>query len=78
MESVENQVKKIIRHHLGLHQDPKPTDLIMDDLHADSLDCVEIILEVEEQFEISITDDQAEKAKTVQDIIALVETIRNQ
>ena len=50
----------------------KTRNNIIDDLKADSLDVVEIVMTIEEKFEISIPDEEAEKMKTIQDLIDFV------
>ena len=50
----------------------KPENNIIDDLKADSLDVVEIVMTIEEKFELSIPDESAEKMKTIQDLIDFV------
>jgi acyl carrier protein len=68
--SVQDKVKKIIAEKLGV--DPSevvPQASFIDDLGADSLDLVELIMSMEEAFEIEISDEDAEKLKTVQDAI---------
>ena len=58
-EDVEKQVKGIIAHKLGLHvDDVKNESKLEDDLAADSLDCVEIVMELEKVFHVSINDAQ--------------------
>jgi acyl carrier protein len=68
--SVQDKVKKIIAEKLGV--DPSevvPEASFVDDLGADSLDLVELIMSMEEAFEIEISDEDAENLKTVQDAI---------
>jgi acyl carrier protein len=68
--SVQDKVKKIIAEKLGV--DPSevvPEASFVDDLGADSLDLVELIMSMEEAFEVEISDEDAENLKTVQDAI---------
>ena len=68
--SVQEKVKKIIAEKLGV--DPSevvPEASFVDDLGADSLDLVELIMSMEEAFEVEISDEDAENLKTVQDAI---------
>ncbi|CAG1064944.1 acyl carrier protein [uncultured bacterium] len=66
--SVENKVKKIIIEQLDVTEDEvTPTASFVDDLGADSLDTVEMVMAFEEEFGIEIPDEDAEKIKTVQD-----------
>jgi len=52
-----------------------PEHYIADDLGADSLDLIEMVMEAEEEFEIDISDDEAEKVRTIQDAADLIERI---
>lgn len=71
--SVENRVKKIIVDQLGVNEDDvKPQASFVDDLGADSLDTVEMVMSFEEEFGIEIPDEDAEKIKTVQEVIDYV------
>ena len=65
-------VKRQLVSHLGLDKEPLHTDNIEDDLGADSLDMVELIMTFEECFNIDIPDDAVEDVKTVQDIIKYI------
>jgi len=74
MTELANRVKEIIVKHLDVDQS-KVTDnaSFFDDLGADSLDTVELIMEFEEEFGCTIPDDAAEKLRTVKDAIAYIE-----
>ena len=66
--SVDNKVRKIIIEQLDVTEDEvTPTASFVDDLGADSLDTVEMVMAFEEEFGIEIPDEDAEKIKTVQD-----------
>jgi len=66
-------IEKIIAEQVGIEQDTiKPGDNIMDDLGADSLDTVEIIMKIEEEYDITIPDEDVEEMRTVQDILDYV------
>ena len=66
--SVTEQVKKIIADKLSVELDEVvPAASFVDDLGADSLDLVELIMSIEEEFDVEISDDDAEKLITVQD-----------
>lgn len=68
--SVELRVKKIIVEQLGVDEDKVvPKARFVEDLGADSLDTVELVMAFEEAFDIEIPDDDAEKIRTVQDAI---------
>ena len=68
--SVQDKVKKIIAEKLGVDiSDVVPQASFIDDLGADSLDLVELIMSMEEAFEVEISDEDAEKLRTVQDAI---------
>jgi acyl carrier protein len=70
MASVEENVKAIIVDQLGANEaDVSPDAHFVDDLGADSLDTVELVMKFEEDFDIEIPDEDAEKIQTVQDAI---------
>ena len=72
--SVEQKVKQIIVEQLGVDEaQVDPTASFVDDLGADSLDIVELVMELEEEFEITIPDEQAEKIKTVGEAIDYID-----
>ena len=66
MSDIENRVKKIVVEHLGIDVE---TASFIDDLGADSLDTVELVMAFEEEFDCEIPDDAAEKIQTVKDAI---------
>ncbi|MGA9538585.1 MAG: acyl carrier protein [Desulfobacterales bacterium] len=71
--SVEDKVKKIIAEKLGVDMsEVVPEASFVDDLGADSLDLVELIMSMEEEFDTDISDEDAEKIQTVQDAINFV------
>ena len=66
MSDIQNRVKAIIVDKLGVDEsEVKPEATFTNDLGADSLDTVELIMELEKEFNITIPDDQAEKIATV-------------
>jgi acyl carrier protein len=70
MAEIEARVKAIIVDKLGVDEsEVTPTASFTNDLGADSLDTVELIMELEKEFGMSIPDDQAEKIATVQDAV---------
>jgi acyl carrier protein len=71
MSSVEERVKKVIAEQLSPDDPSKVTAeaSFVDDLGADSLDTVELVMALEEEFEIDIPDEEAEKIVTVQDAV---------
>ncbi len=74
MASVEERVKQIIVEQLGVDEaEVTPTASFVDDLGADSLDTVELVMAFEEAFEIEIPDEDAEKIRTVQDAVSYIE-----
>ena len=74
MSEIESKVKAIIVDKLGVDEaDVKPEASFTNDLGADSLDTVELIMEFEKEFGISVPDDKAEKIGTVGDAIAYIE-----
>ena len=73
MSSVEDQVRAIVAEQLGVKTDEIKNDAsFVDDLGADSLDTVELVMALEEEFETEIPDDDAEKITTVQNAIDYV------
>ena len=67
MSSIEERVTKIIVEQLGVKpEDIKPEASFVEDLGADSLDTVELVMALEEEFETEIPDEEAEKINTVQ------------
>ena len=74
MSEIESRVKAIIVDKLGVDEAVvKPESSFTNDLGADSLDTVELIMEFEKEFGISIPDDKAEKIGTVADAISYIE-----
>jgi len=70
MSDIESKVKGIIAEKLGVSEDKiGPTSSFVDDLGADSLDQVELIMAFEDAFEVEIPDDAAEKLRTVKDAL---------
>jgi acyl carrier protein len=73
MANVEEKIKKIICEQLDVAEsEVVPTASFVDDLGADSLDQVELIMAMEEEFDVSIPDEDAEKISTVQDAIEYI------
>jgi acyl carrier protein len=73
--SIQPKVKKIIEEQLGVDPERvKPEASFIDDLGADSLDIVELVMAMEEEFDIEIPDEEAEKLKTVQDVFKYLES----
>ncbi len=67
--SLQPKIAKIIEEQLGVDQEKiKPEASFIDDLGADSLDIVELVMAMEEEFDIEIPDEDAEKLKTVSDV----------
>ena len=74
MSSVQERVKKIIVEQLGVSDDQVTSEAsFVDDLGADSLDTVELVMALEEEFDVEIPDDDAEKITTVKEAVAFVE-----
>jgi acyl carrier protein len=74
MENIEVRVKKIIAEQLGVNEaEIKTESSFVDDLGADSLDTVELVMELEEEFDITIPDDAAEKIQTVGQAVQYIE-----
>ena len=72
--SIEERVKKIIVEQLGVKEEEvKPEASFIEDLGADSLDTVELVMALEEEFDIEIPDEKAEKITTVQSTIDYIQ-----
>ena len=72
--SVEQKVIEIVCEHLAVNKETVTRNTaFIEDIGADSLDIVELVMELEEEFEITIPDDQAEKIKTVGEAIDYIE-----
>lgn len=73
MSTIEERVKKIVAEQLGVKEDEVTNEKpFVDDLGADSLDTVELVMALEEEFETEIPDEEAEKITTVQAAIDYV------
>ena len=74
MSDTSERVKKIVVEHLGIDENKvNDSSSFIDDLGADSLDTVELVMAFEEEFEIEIPDDAAEKIQTIKDAIDFIE-----
>ena len=68
--SIEERVRKIVCEQLGVSDDEVNNDSsFVDDLGADSLDTVELVMALEEEFQLEIADEEAEKISTVQEAV---------
>ena len=75
MSDISERVKKIVVEHLGVEADKVTNDAsFIDDLGADSLDIVELVMAFEEEFGVEIPDDAAEKISTVKDAISYIDS----
>jgi len=73
-KTVEQQVKEIIVEQLGVNADQVTSDAkFIEDLGADSLDTVELVMALEEKFQLDVPDEEAEKLQTVGDVIKYIE-----
>jgi acyl carrier protein len=72
MSNIEERVKKIVSEQLGVKDEIANDASFVDDLGADSLDTVELVMALEEEFECEIPDEEAEKITTVQQAIDYV------
>jgi len=69
-----DRLKKIVVEQLGVEEsEVNPEASFVDDLNADSLDLVELIMSLEEEFGMEITDEEAEKIRTVQDAVEYID-----
>jgi len=72
--NIEEKVKDIIVDQLGVAEDQvKPDAKFVEDLGADSLDTVELVMAFEEEFDIEVPDEEAENLKSVGDVVAYIE-----
>ncbi len=75
MSDVADRVKKIVLEHLGVDEDKVVENAsFIDDLGADSLDTVELVMAFEEEFGIEIPDDAAEKILTIKDAVDFIQS----
>ena len=73
--SLENKVRDIIVEQLGVEADRVKSEAsFIDDLGADSLDIVELVMDMEEEFDVEIPDEEAEKLKTVNDVTSYLQS----
>jgi len=78
MSDISEKVKKIVVEHLGVEENKvNESASFIDDLGADSLDTVELVMAFEEEFECEIPDDVAEKILTIGDAIKYIENNKN-
>lgn len=74
MENIEQRVKKIVAEQLGVNEaEIKSESSFLDDLGADSLDMVELVMALEEEFECEIPDEEAEKITNVKQAVDYIE-----
>ena len=74
MPSVEERVIEIVSSQMGVEKDTVTKDTtFVNDLGADSLDTVELVMEIEEEFDITIPDDEAEKIQSVGQAVGYIE-----
>jgi acyl carrier protein len=78
MSEVESKVKKIIAGRLSVSEDKiTPSSAFIGDLGADSLDLVELVMDLEEEFGVSIPDEDNDKLRTVQDAINYINNAKS-
>ena len=75
--AIFDDVKAVVVEQLNVSADEvKPESKFVEDLGADSLDVVELVMALEEKFDVEIPDDQAEKIQTVQNAVDFIESIK--
>ena len=75
--SIEEKVRSIIVDQLGVESDKVTADAkFIEDLGADSLDTVELVMAFEENFDIEVPDEEAEKLQSVTDVVAYIEKVQ--
>ena len=75
--AIFEEVKAVVCEQLNVSADEvKPESKFVEDLGADSLDVVELVMALEEKFDIEIPDDQAEKIQTVHDAVSFIENLK--
>ncbi|MFT7235446.1 MAG: acyl carrier protein [Methylophagaceae bacterium] len=78
MSEIEARVKDIVVEQLGVNADEVTTDAsFIDDLGADSLDTVELVMALEEEFECEIPDEEAEKITTVKEAVTYINSVQS-
>ena len=77
MDNLSNKIKQIIADHLGTVKNITEDSNIVNDLGADSLDTIELVMALEEEFGFEINDSDAEKITTVGDAIKFIESHSN-
>lgn len=71
---IESNVLRLIQDHCGLADLPNPSDRLAEDLGCDSLDSVELAMQIEDEFAVLVNDEDLETVKTVADVIAWVKS----
>ena len=78
MSDIEARVREIVVEQLGVNADEVTSDAsFIDDLGADSLDTVELVMALEEAFECEIPDEEAEKITTVKEAVAYINSVQS-
>jgi acyl carrier protein len=77
MSDVKERVKQLVAKHFGVSEvDVTESASFTDDLNADSLDTVEFMMAIEEEFEVEVPDEEAQKIHTLKDAVAFIERLK--
>ena len=77
MSNIEERVRKLVCEQLGVKEDEVTIEAsFVEDLGADSIDAVELIMNIEDEFSVEVSDEEAQNIKTVGDLVKYVEALK--